>query len=52
METNADRYWGEISDEIPSSGDVDFDELFKPNAADCDEQKLHQILRKETALKE
>ncbi|XP_028414959.1 STAGA complex 65 subunit gamma-like [Dendronephthya gigantea] len=52
METNADRYWGEVSDEIPSSNDANFEELFKPKPAECGEVKLYQISCKETALKE
>ncbi|CAB4018133.1 Hypothetical predicted protein [Paramuricea clavata] len=52
METNAESYWGEVVEETPSTSDINFDELFKPEAAECDELKLHQVSSKENVSKE
>jgi hypothetical protein len=52
METNAESYWGEVVEETPSMSDINFDELFKPEAAECDELKLHEVSSKENVSKE
>ena len=52
METNAEGYWGEVIDETPSATSINFDELFKPKAAECDELKLHPVTSKENVSKE
>ena len=52
METIAESYWGEVSEEFSSTEDINFDELFKPKAAECDELKLHQVTSNENVSKE
>jgi hypothetical protein len=52
METNAESYWGEVTEETTSANEINFDELFKPKAAERDELKLHQVSSKENVSKE
>ena len=52
METPAESYWGEVIEETPSASSINFDELFKPKAAECDELKLHPVTSKESLSKE
>ena len=52
METIAESYWGEVTEDFSGTGDINFDELFKPKAAECNELKLHQVSCKENVSKE